>query len=294
MSRSVARHALHLAGGLAAATLAFAAAAQDAPDDPAARGSESAPPLWELGLFSFASYQAPYPGSDQPIAKAEVLPYGLYRGSVVRVADGGAGVRALKTPRVEWVVSATGAFGGSSNEVRAREGMPAIGWLVEAGPALKLNLGDLVDPAWEPRRTRLELPVRAVLDLSAGLRHRGWSFEPRLTHTAWRNETFALSFSGSLLVGDRALNRLFYGVDPAYATPDRPAYAARPGLIATRLGVNLGHRLTDTLRMHWYAQFESVRGAANEASPLVRAHEDGGVGVSLTWAFRRSDERGVD
>jgi hypothetical protein len=284
-----------VATALAACAVVPLAAAQDAPDEPASAPGPNQPlPLWEIGAFAIGGWQAAYPGSDQRIAKGQLLPYALWRGPVLRVGDGGIGVRAYKTPRYEWSVSATGAFGGGANEVRARDGMPAIGTLVELGPALKVNLGDFFVAGRDPRVTRLELPIRAVFDVSDDLAHKGWTFEPRLSHTAWRNETLALSFTGSLLVGDRRLNQMFYGVDPAYAVAGRPAYAAKAGLIATRLGVGLGQRVSDTVRLRWFAQVESVRGAANEGSPLVRAHEDAGVGVSLTWGFWRSDEPGVE
>ncbi len=295
MSRFPIAGAGRLAAALAAIALLPPAAAQDAPDEPVGSPNANRPlPLWEIGAFAIGSYQTPYPGSDQQLAKGQLLPYALWRGPVLRVADGGIGVRAYKTPRYEWSVSATGAFGGGANEVRARAGMPAIGTLVEFGPALKVNLGDFLDAKRDPRATRLELPVRAVFDVTHDLSHEGWSFEPRLSHTAWRNDTLALSFTTSLLVGDRALNHMFYGVDEAYAIPGRPAYAARAGLIATRFGVGLAQRVSDTVRLRWFAQVESVRGAANESSPLVRVHEDGGVGLSLTWGFWRSDEPGVE
>jgi len=280
---------------LVAAVLAPLAAAQDAPDDPANPPNPNQPlPLWELGLFGIGSYQAAYPGSDQLIAKGQLLPYGLWRGSVLRVADGGVGIRAYKTPRTEWSVSATGAFGGSANQVHARDGMPGIGTLIEFGPALKINLGDLLDPKRDSRATRLELPLRAVFDVSDDLAYRGWTFEPRLSHTLWRNDRFALALSGSLLFGDKSLDHMFYGVDPAYARPGRPAYEARGGLIASRLGFSLGQRVTNSLRLRWFGQVESVRGAANESSPLVRAHEDAGIGFGITWGAFQSSVAGVE
>lgn len=284
----------HVAAALLAAVVSSHVAAQGSPDDPASsRDTTTAPPLWEMGVFGLVQYAGAYPGSNQSIPDYLALPYALYRGEVFRIADGGVGVRAYKTPRVEWIVSATGAFGGGANQVHARDGMPSIGYLVEFGPALKINIGDLVDPARDPKETRLDLPIRAVYDLTH-LSHEGWSFEPRLSTTVWSKDTLSLSLMGSLLVGDRSLNRLFYGVDPVYATPDRPAYVAKPGLIATRLGVNLTEHITDSVRLHWFAQVESVRGAANVGSPLVRAHEDAGVGVRLIWTLWQSEERGVE
>lgn len=291
---------LFRAAGLAA-LLAFAppatVLAQEAAGAPVA--PEPAPPkeplpLWELGLVGIAADQPAYPGSDQNIARLRVLPYGIYRGSLLRADGNGIGLRALHTPRFEWDVSGAGSFGSSANRVRERRGMPAIGTLVEIGPALKINLGDLVEPRRDPHLTQLEIPVRAVFDVNDGFAHRGWNFEPRLLHTAWKGQRFALILSASALFGDRSLNSLYYGVDGPYATATRPAYDARAGLIATRLNASLRHRISPTLRVVVFAQLETVRGAANEASPLVRSKQDAGFGVSLLWGAWHSERSGVE
>ena len=251
-------------------------------------------PLWEIGAVAIAAYQPAYPGSDQDLARLRILPFGIYRGSLLRADGNGIGLRALHTPRFEWDVSGAGSFGSSANSVHAREGMPAIGTLIEIGPALKVNLGDLLDAKRDAHGTQLELPVRAVFDVSHSFEHRGWTFEPRLSHTAWTGETFALVVSASALVGDRKLNQLYYGVDAPYAAAGRPAYDASAGLISTRLGASLRHRISSTLRLQYFAQVETVRGAANEASPLVRSKQDAGVGISLVWGVWHSARSGVE
>jgi len=251
-------------------------------------------PLWEIGLVGIAAYQPAYPGSDRDLGRLRVLPFGIYRGAVLHADGNGIGVRALRTPRWEWDVSGSGSFGSSANKVDARRGMPSIGTLVEIGPAVRINLGDVVDPKREPRLTQLELPVRAVFDVSHHFGHEGWTFEPRLSHTAWTGQGFSLVVSASTLFGDRTLNHLYYGVDAPYATADRPAYGAKAGLIATRLNASLRHRISPTLRMQYFAQLETVRGAANEESPLVRSKQDAGIGVSLIWGAWHSDEAGVE
>lgn len=251
-------------------------------------------PLWEIGVVAIAAYQPAYPGSDQDLARARILPFGIYRGSLLRADGSGIGVRAFRSPRFEWDVSGSGSFGSSANRVRVRQGMPSIGTLVEIGPALKINLGDLLEPGRDSRSTRFEIPVRAVFDVSDGFAHRGWTFEPRLSHTAWTGPSFALVVAAGTLFADRSLNRLYYGVDAPYATAERPAYDARAGLIATRLSASLRHRINSTLRLQYFAQLETVRGAANEGSPLVRSRQDAGVGVSLLWGVWHSAESGTE
>ncbi|HEY8974464.1 MAG TPA: MipA/OmpV family protein [Burkholderiaceae bacterium] len=286
----------------AAAALALIAAAglhaQETAADTAGATEPTRPreplPLWEIGLVGIAAYQPAYPGSDQDLGRLRVLPFGIYRGSVLHADGNGIGVRALRTPRWEWDVSGSGSFGSSANKVDARRGMPSIGTLVEVGPAVKINLGDLIDAKREPRLTQFELPVRAVFDVSHHFDHDGWTFEPRLSHTAWTGQGFSLVVSASTLFGDRTLNHLYYGVDTPYATLDRPAYGAKAGLIATRLNASLRHRISPTLRMQYFAQLETVRGAANEDSPLVRSKQDAGIGASLIWGAWHSAEAGVE
>ena len=251
-------------------------------------------PLWEIGVVAIAAYQPAYPGSDQDLARARILPFGIYRGSLLRADGNGIGVRAFRSPRFEWDISGSGSFGSSANKVRVRRGMPSIGTLVEIGPALKINLGGLVEPGSDSRSTRLEIPVRAVFDVSDGFAHRGWTFEPRLSHVAWTGPSFALVVSASTLFADRSLNRLYYGVGAPYATTDRPAYDARAGLIATRLSASLRHRINSSLRLQYFAQLETVRGAANEGSPLVRSRQDAGIGVSLLWGVWHSAQSGTE
>ena len=282
-----------LAAALLGSTQAQVTAADTAVATEPAKAREPLP-LWELGLVGIAADQPAYPGSDQNISRLRVLPFGLYRGSLLRVEGSGVGLRAVHTPRFEWDVSGAGAFGSASNRVHARAGMQSIGTLVEIGPALKINLGDLVEPRRDPHLTQLELPVRAVFDVNDGFAHHGWSFEPRLSHTAWSGGSFTLVVSAGALFGDCSLNSLYYGVDTPYATTARPAYDARGGLIATRLNASLRQKINPTLRLQYFAQFETVRGAANEASPLVRSKQDAGFGVSLIWGVWQSEQAGVE
>ena len=289
------RRLLLAAALLATAGARVAHAQEDAPLPATDAATPHEPlPLWEVGLVGIGAYQPAYPGADKDIARARLLPYAIYRGSVRRLDGGGVGVRAFSTPRFEWEASGSAAFGSSANQVPARAGMPNIGTLVEIGPALKVNLGDLIDPSRDARKTRLEIPVRAVFEASHGVRHEGWTFEPRLTHTAWEGSTASVVLSASMLFGDKTLNHLYYGVDAPYATADRPAYDASAGLVATRLSASLRHRISSTLRLQYFAQVETVRGAANEASPLVRSKQDAGIGVSLIWGAWHSSESGVE
>jgi outer membrane protein len=251
------------------------------------------PPLWTAGLFMVAGDHAAYPGSDRQVQSATVLPFVTWRGPVFRVEGGGAGLRGLRTPRFELDIGASASFGSDGKDTGARRDMPAIGTLVELGPSLRINLGELAEggkrPPW-----RLDLPVRAVFDADRDFDHGGLSFEPRLS---WRLPSWAggsPSLYASALFGSRALNAMYYGVEPAYATPDRQAYDAKGGLVSSRLGASWSRTLLPHLRLGLHAGLESVRGAANEDSPLVRKSLSHTLALTLTWTALRSDAAGVE
>lgn len=47
-------------------------------------------------------------------------------------------------------------------------------------------------------------------------------------------------------------------------------------------------------RAFGFTRVDSVAGAANEASPLVRRTTGATVGLGLAWTWRRSDARAAD
>jgi outer membrane scaffolding protein for murein synthesis (MipA/OmpV family) len=281
---------------LAAAVLAMAATLARAETDRDAAPDEDdaaeAPPLWTAGLFAVAGHHAVYPGAARRTTSAALLPFITYRGPLLRLESGNAGLRAMRTPRAELDFSASASFGSGGRDTGAREGMPAVGKLAEIGPSLRINLGELREDGQRPPG-RLDLPVRLVFDVDRDLRYTGVSFEPRLSLRLADWSGWTPSVYVGALFGSRGLNDMYYGVDPIYVTPARPAYTAKAGLVATRLGMSISGRLREDLRLGLHAGMESVRGAANENSPLVGRMVDPSVAITLTWTALRSESPGV-
>lgn len=274
--------ALLATASVVTALLAAPARAQDAP--------ESSLPLWELGAFALGVSQQAYPGSDEQLARGLVLPYGQYRGRFLRADRETAGLRAVKTPRYEVDIGVAGSFGGNSTEIGARRGMPTLGTLIEFGPRLKVNLGQRGEGR-HAGRWRLDLPLRGVFDLNDSAAHRGMAFEPEISFQRRTLGGWGYGVSVGAIVGDQRLNRTFYGVAPAFALADRPAYQAKSGLVAWRLGTSVSRTLTPDWRVFGFARFDSVAGAANEDSPLVRRTTGASVGFGLSYTWLRSEAR---
>lgn len=251
----------------------------------AVQAQPSTVPLWELGVGAAALSQQAYPGSDEQARRGLALPYLIYRGRVLRADGDGAGLRAVRTDSFELDVSFSGSLSTGSRELRAREGMRRLGTLVEAGPVARWFLNGR-----EAReRITLELPLRAVLEARDPTRHRGMSLEPEL-RLVRRPDGASWGYGLSLgaVVGDRRLASTFYTVAPDEVRPDRAAYQARAGLVAWRLAARVSTQLTPDLRLFAFGRLDTVAGAANRDSPLVRQTTGTSVGLGLTYTLARS------
>jgi len=245
-------------------------------------------PLWEIGLFGGAASTPAYPGADDRSARALVLPMVIYRGKVLRADRSGIGARLINTQRVELDLGFALSLPARSDDVAARAGMPDLNSLLEFGPRLKVLLAE-PGPA---SRVRLELPLRAPVELGHGFQRHGLVLEPRLVfETGDAGGKWQADANIGAVYGNAALNRYFYDVAPQYATAARPVYAASGGLMMTRLGVSLSRRLSPDWRVFGFSRYDNYTHAANRDSPLFRRNSGLSLGVGFTWTARRSVAR---
>lgn len=245
-------------------------------------------PLWELGIGAAALSTPAYPGADSRTNRVLPLPFLQYRGKIFRADQSSIGARLFNSDRVELDVGFAGALPARSDDVAIRAGMPDLHPLLEFGPRLKVKVAQLSPTS----AIRFELPLRAVMEVSGGVRRQGTTIEPRLSYemrtadAAWTGEA-----NLAAVFGDSRINRYFYEVRPEYATASRPAYQADSGRMLVRAGLFGSHRLNPDVRLFGYLRYESYSGAANEASPLVQQNHGVSAGVGFAWTFKRSAAR---
>lgn len=248
----------------------------------AARAQE---PLWELGVVGGVALTPAYPGSSDRSRRALALPFLIYRGDVWRADPEGIGARLVHRERVEFDVGLAASLPAHSHDVPARTGMPDLGTLVEAGPRLKLTLAQPSSSS----RLRLDLPLRAVIESSSGMRRQGVTFEPKLVLEARGLQgTWSFEANAGMVFGDRKINRYFYEIRPAFATPARRAFEADPGLMLVRTGVNGSRMLNPDMRVFGFVRLDSYAGAANRDSPLLKRNTGVSAGFGLAWTIMRS------
>jgi outer membrane scaffolding protein for murein synthesis (MipA/OmpV family) len=236
-------------------------------------------PRWEAGMAAGVASTPAYSGSTDRTVRGLLVPYLIFRGERLRVDGNSADWRLLRSDKFDVDLGVAGALPARSRDVGARAGMPDLGLTLEAGPRMRYKFD---------RDTDFTMPLRAVFELRGGIRHRGWTVEPRLsTHLGtlmdWRLRAYA-----GVVLGDESINRHYYEVAPRHATSWRPAYAAKGGLMVSRVGVFATHEWNKDVRLSTFLRMDSYHGAANRSSPLMQQSGGLSAGAGLTWTLYRS------
>ena len=254
----------------------------------AALPSESALPLWEVGVVGGAVSTPAYPGARERTSRALALPFLIYRGEVVRADQSGVNARLFNSDRVELDVGLAASLPSRSSDVPERQGMADLGTLLEFGPRIKWRVAQLSPNS----ALRIDLPVRAVIEVRGGVRTQGWTTEPRIVYEMRGPQgRWTMDAQAGLVAGDRKINGYFYDVRPDQATLTRPAYEARSGLLLTRVGASASRLIGDDVRVFGFVRYDSYAGAANRASPLHQRDTGASVGIGLAWTIHRSERR---
>ena len=243
-------------------------------------------PLWEAGVLGTGVSQPAYPGAEERANLLLPLPFLIYRGKYLRADRGTVGLRAIKTPRTEVDVGFAGSLGSRAENIEARRGMDDLGLLLEFGPRLKINLGDVSDGVSD---SRIQLAVRGVFDVNDHLSYHGLSFEPQWVREIVVAGDWETSTSLGAVYGNQQLVDTFYRVTPAEATSTRPAYNAQSGLISMRASLFASRMIAHDARFFGYLRFDSLEGAANHGSPLVQRDNGWSAAIGLVWTLAHSE-----
>jgi len=244
-------------------------------------------PLWELGLGAAVLRLPDYRGSDESRSYLLPLPYVVYRGDWLRADRDGARALLVKTDRFKVDLSVAASVPTHSEDNAARSGMPDLPGAFEIGPNVNV---ELFESAGRGVRLDLRLPLRAAIGVQRSPDVLGLTFSPNLNLDLRGVAGWNVGVLGGPLFGDRRYHRHFYGVDPAYATAQRPAYGARGGYAGWR-ALSAVSRRVGNLWIGGFVRYDSLRGAVFADSPLVRRDHDLTAGIGVSWVFATSDRR---
>jgi hypothetical protein len=216
------------------------------------------------------------------------VPYFIYRGGFLRSDEDGPRLRAKFSPSVELQFSGGGSLASQSSSGGPRAGMPNLDYLLELGPNLKIV-------AAQPTKTSqlvIDLPVRGVFSTNFDSRFawRGVVFAPQIGLED--HSLFGSSWGGQVRVGTEfasaRLQQYYYQVDPQYAEPDRPAYAAHGGYLGSNLQLAIFRPVTPNFHVYAGGRLNFYQGARNEDSPLFKADTGYSAFAGFAWSIWQS------
>jgi MipA family protein len=268
-------------GLMSVSILAYAAdASEPARGDKPARVQR---PLWEIGAGVAALRFPDYRGSDESGGYLLPLPYVAYRGKFLKADREGARAVLVDVERFEVEMSVSASVPTRSRNNAARSGMPDLPASFEVGPKLNISLWRVPDRGM---KLELRMPLRTVVTVESSPHSVGTTFEPSLNFDVVR-ERMNVGMTVGPLFGDRRRHAHIYGVDPEFATPERPAYRASGGYAGWQALASTSRRFEDT----WigaFVRYDNLRGAVFADSPLVRRDHAFTVGVGVAWVFASS------
>ena len=256
-------------------------------DSAAANQNTTQRPLWELGVGVAGLRLPDYRGSDQSSAYLLPLPYIVYRGKWLRADREGARAILLDARGVKVDLSVAASVPTRSRDNTARQGMPNLPGTFEIGPNANFTLLGSVEGRY---RLDLRLPVRAAVSAQRSPELVGVTFSPHLNlDIAGLSGGWNVGLLTGPLYANRKYHEHFYGVDAAYATPERAAYFARGGYAGWQALAATSRRFGNAW-VGGFIRYDSVRGAVFESSPLVRRNSTVTLGVGVSWVLARSSE----
>jgi outer membrane scaffolding protein for murein synthesis (MipA/OmpV family) len=246
-------------------------------------------PLWEVGAGAAVLSMPDYRGSDQQRIHVLPIPYVVYRGEVLKVDREKVRGLLFKTEHLELDMSMNGSVPVDSSNNNIRSGMPNLAPTIEIGPQLNIQFFNS-----EKYRFTAHTPWRTVVAVDHGhTRNIGWLFNPVLNldiKDTGPDKGWNLGISGGPIWADARYHDYFYGVQPAYATADRPAYQGKGGYSGAQFTLALSKRYPK-LWAGAFLRINDLHGTAFEDSPLLLSKTSYMAGIGLSWVFAQSERQ---
>ncbi|CAM9930248.1 unnamed protein product [Chrysoparadoxa australica] len=170
--------------------------------------------------------------------------------------------------------------------------MPNLKTMAEFGPGLLATL-------WKHRgdvsyKLGLNVPLRTAFTVDFWeLKERGLVFNPLLyfiTEGLIGDGIFTFTSISSFFASHK-FHKVFYQVDPQFATAARPAYTADSGYLSTTISQGFSKSLFKDTNMFIGVNYTTLKGNANRRSPLLKKDYNLAAAIGFVWWFYESASR---
>jgi outer membrane protein len=248
--------------------------------------------LWELGVGVGVLSTPHYRGSETRENYALPFPYGIYRGSFLKVdRENGIRGKLFKGKDVHFDLSLAGNVPVPDSDEGARSGMDGLDLLIEVGAEMKIGLWRSLDGN---HRFGFNVPLRAVYSVGDPLlEYQGLTLSPYLNYRIRQPSEAAVvrySVSAGPIFATSRYHDYFYEVDSEFVTPEREEYHGNSGYSGSRVTVSATRHFDDFV-IGAFARYDYLGGAVFEDSPLVETDDYLVVGVVFGWILGKSESR---
>ncbi|MDX8405547.1 MAG: MipA/OmpV family protein [Mariprofundus sp.] len=239
--------------------------------------AEESLPVWEVGIAGGGASLPQYMGSDERYNFAAPIPYMIYRGERLNIDRNGLradlfGIGGLS------VDASLGIGLPVKNDNRARAGMPALHFSLQAGPRINWRFLTSGQNQWT-----LRLPLRGVMDISG--QYLGWVSEPEIQFEHKPSKDITLRLNTGLLYSSGKYNSHYYSVAAPYANATRSAYHAGAGLHSASVRGSVSWVISDRLRAFATLRYRNLSPGVVYNSPLVKTPHYLSTAFGLAWSF---------
>lgn len=238
---------------------------------------------WGLGALTMQGHH--YRGSDQSKTYFFPIPYFVYTSDKIEAEPSFIRGTFYENSWFAFKLSVIVGLNVESEENDARQGMPSLDYTFEAGPMAIFKLWKSQD---RKRSLTFEIPFRHsfVTDLTY-VDENGFFSIPYLNFIQAQTEKllgWGYEASIAYMWGSSKFHNFYYGVNPIYATENRPTYDAKAGYSGTQLTVVLKKRWKDLVLIP-FIRWDYLKGTAFEDSPLVKQKSYLLGGLGIFWLF---------
>lgn len=239
----------------------------------------------ELGLGYGTGAVPDYPASDQYQVRSLFIPVIVYRGNVLK-SDQEEGTRAelFKSTDYKINLSFGARFSADSSANRARQGMPNLDYVLEAGPNIRYRAWSNLE---QTNNLILQIPLRFAINTDfKKSNYLGIVFEPEIRYE--KNNFLFDNFKSSSSVSFEFLtNRVanyYYEVEPEYQNSQRSVYQAKTGFAGVDYTQSFIYQANSWLVI-FGASYADYSQSVNKESPLYKQSYNSTYFVAVGWFF---------
>jgi MipA family protein len=223
------------------------------------------------GISFLPLYANDYRGSDQARFHYYPFPYFKYVSDKIEAEPSYIHGEFYSNPFFKLKMSVIAGLRVDSKKNNARNGMPDLGYTIEAGPMIYSKLWQSTDKV---TKLVFAMPMRKVFatDFRHDLRTAGYFsipfFELSVKGTertfGWK-QTFSIGFP----IGSSDNHKHYYEVEQKFETSGRPTYSPSGGYGGTSF-VYTGYKRFNGLALLPFIRYDILNKASFESSPLVK------------------------